>query len=69
MLVGASSSALSASTVSDVDRQERRPFTVRLAVTGLAEIERMAEAEDRDCSSMIRILLREAIAARKAKNR
>lgn len=45
------------------------PVTIRLAVAGVAEIDRLAEAEDRDRSSMIRILLREAIAARKAKNR
>lgn len=45
------------------------PITVRLAVTGIAEIDRLAEAEERDRSAMIRILLREAIAARKARNR
>lgn len=43
---------------------ERVPVTVRLAKLGLAEIDSMAEAEDRDRSSMIRVLLKEAIAAR-----
>lgn len=41
---------------------ERIPVTVRLTVTGLAEIDRMAEAEERDRSSMIRLLLRRAVA-------
>ena len=56
-------------TLYDVDRQDRILISVRLAKTGVAEIDRLAEAEERDRSSMIRILLREAIAARKAKNR
>lgn len=45
------------------------PVTVRLSVTGVAEIDRLAEAEERDRSALIRILLREAIAARQAKQR
>lgn len=51
-------------TLSDVSTQDRVPVTVRLSVAGLAEIDRMAEAEERDRSSMIRILLKEAVAAR-----
>jgi metal-responsive CopG/Arc/MetJ family transcriptional regulator len=44
--------------------QDRVPVTVRLSAAGLAEIDRMAEAEERDRSSMIRILLREAVTTR-----
>ena len=46
---------------------DRVPVTVRLARAGIAEIDAMARDEDRDRSSMVRILLREAIAARRAK--
>jgi hypothetical protein len=42
----------------------RVPVTVRLTPQGLAEIDRMADDEERDRSSMIRLLLREAVAAR-----
>ena len=53
--------------VDEADAEEWVSVSARL--DGVAEIDRLAEAEDRDRSSMIRILLREAIAARKAKNR
>lgn len=43
---------------------KRVPVTVRLTVAGLAEIDRMATAEERDRSSMIRLLLKEAVASR-----
>jgi Meiotically up-regulated gene 113 len=49
--------------------EAQMPVTWRHPVAGLAEIDDLAEDEDRDRSSMIRILLREAIAARKAKTR
>jgi hypothetical protein len=42
----------------------RVPVTVRLTVAGLAEIDRLASDEERDRSSMIRLLLKEAVAAR-----
>ena len=45
-------------------RDERIPVTVRLTTGGLAQIDHMAEAEERDRSSMIRILLKEAVTAR-----
>ena len=45
-------------------RQDRVPVTVRLSMAGLTQIDHMAEAEERDRSAMIRILLREAIGAR-----
>jgi predicted transcriptional regulator len=45
----------------------RVPVTVRLSPDGLAEIDKLATAEERDRSSMIRILLREAVAARHIK--
>ena len=49
--------------------EEYIPVSWRMAVTEMAEIDRLSESQDRDRSSMIRILLREAIAARKAKGR
>lgn len=55
--------------VIDKDAEAQTPITWRHPIAGLAEIDCLAEAEDRDRSSMIRILLREAIAARKAKGR
>lgn len=51
-------------TLSYVSTQDRVPVTARLSVAGLAEIDRMAQDEERDRSAMIRILLREAVAAR-----
>lgn len=45
-------------------RDERVPVTVRISAAGLVEIDRMAAAEERDRSAMIRILLREAVAGR-----
>jgi len=45
----------------------RVPVTVRLTPQGLAEIDRMADDEERDRSSMIRLLLREAVQARAAR--
>jgi hypothetical protein len=40
----------------------RVPVTVRLTPQGLAEIDRMADDEERDRSSMIRLLLKRAVA-------
>jgi hypothetical protein len=51
-------------TLSDMSSDNRVPVTVRLTPTGLAEIDRMATDEERDRSSMIRLLLKEAVAAR-----
>jgi hypothetical protein len=48
---------------------ERIPITVRLSKPGLAEIDQMAEDEERDRSSMIRLLLKEAVEARKKARR
>jgi predicted transcriptional regulator len=48
---------------------ERIPVTVRLTPEGLAEIDRLADAEDRDRSGMIRVLLREATQARQKAKR
>lgn len=45
----------------------RVPVTVRLSPEGLAEIDKLAEADERDRSAMIRLLLREALAARQRK--
>lgn len=47
--------------------QNRVPVTVRMAQAGVDEIDLMAQKEDRDRSSMIRILLREAVEARRKK--
>jgi len=44
-------------------------LTVRVTKAGLAEIDRMAADEERDRSSMVRLLLREAVAARQVKRR
>jgi hypothetical protein len=44
--------------------QERVPVTVRLSAAGVAEIDKLARSEERDRSAMIRILLKEAVAAR-----
>jgi hypothetical protein len=46
---------------------QRIPITVRLSKAGLAEIDKMAEADERDRSSMIRLLLKEAVEARKGR--
>jgi hypothetical protein len=45
----------------------RVPVTVRLSPDGLAEVDKLAADEERDRSSMIRLLLREALAARQRK--
>ena len=42
----------------------RNVVTVRLSDEGLAAVDALAQAEERDRSSMVRILLREALAAR-----
>lgn len=47
-----------------VKRQARLTVAVRLSPAGIAEIDATAAAEDRTRSAMIRVLLREAIAAR-----
>jgi hypothetical protein len=44
---------------------ERIPITVRLSKAGLTEIDQMAEDDERDRSAMIRLLLKEAVEARK----
>lgn len=47
---------------------ERRVLVnVRLSPDGLKAIDALAEAEDRTRSDMIRILLKEAVAARRAR--
>lgn len=43
----------------------RREVTIRLSPSGLEEIDRYAAAEQRTRSDMIRVLLGEAIAARR----
>jgi metal-responsive CopG/Arc/MetJ family transcriptional regulator len=52
-----------------MEAQERIAISVRLSAAGLAEIERMAAEEERDRSSMIRILLREAVTARQKRSK
>lgn len=54
-------------TLSDMSTQDRVPVTVRMAQAGVREIDRMAADEDRDRSSMIRILVKEAVEARRKK--
>jgi metal-responsive CopG/Arc/MetJ family transcriptional regulator len=43
----------------------REKVAIRLSADGLAEVDRLAEAEHRTRSDMIRVLLIEAIAARR----
>ncbi len=43
---------------------EKIPVCVRMKRSGIKVIEQMAEEEERDRSAMIRILLKEAVAAR-----
>jgi hypothetical protein len=45
-----------------------RPVTIRVSVGERTEIDQMAEDEERDRSSMIRILLKEAVEARKKRD-
>jgi predicted transcriptional regulator len=45
--------------------ETRVPVNVRLSPTGVTEIDRLAAAEDRTRSGMIRVLLAEAITARR----
>lgn len=52
-----------------VSTQDRIPVTVRLSIAGVAEIDRIAEEEERDRSSMVRILLKEALTMRQKSKR
>lgn len=55
-------------TSGNTDQQtDRLAVAVRLNRGGVAEIDAMAEAEERTRSQMIRILLREAVQARLAR--
>lgn len=48
-------------------RETRKPVHVRLSAAGLTQLDALAEAEQRDRSAMIRVLLTEALAARARK--
>lgn len=47
--------------------QPREKVAVRLSPSGVAEVDRLAESEHRTRSDMIRVLLLEAIEARRRK--
>jgi predicted transcriptional regulator len=50
-------------------RQPREKVAIRLSPEGLFEVDRLAEVEHRTRSDMIRVLLIEAIAARRKRGR